>query len=69
MIVSILLLVLVLFVKAVAAPPAALSTVINLRTKQTRCECGGKLTDKKRSTKINIYTRYGTQEGLHHEYR
>ena len=63
-----LLLGFVVLAAKVLAVPSKLS-VINLQTKQTHCDCGGKLVSKNRSTSVTIYTRFGTQQGLHHEYR
>jgi hypothetical protein len=63
-----LILAIVVWVASVGAAPPKMS-LINLQTKQTNCVCGGKLTSKHRSTNVTIYTRYGTQQGLHHEYR
>ena len=42
---------------------------IDLQTRRTNCECGGKLNPKKRLTEMTIYTWSGTMKGFHHEFR
>ena len=55
-------------IPVVISSPSKISN-IELKTRRTNCECGGKLTYKNRSTEITMYTRAGTSKGYHLEYR